>query len=412
MHYERAGKPMRQIAADLGVQYVLEGSVRKSGSDLRITTQLIDANQDAALWSETYSGNMDQIFEIQENVAGRIVKALKMRLTPAEKRTLRHRATENTEAYQLYLKGRFFWNKRSKDSLQKAIQYFEEAISKDARYALAWAGIADAYNLLSDYGNVPRKETYPKAKAAVQKALEFDSKLAEAHTSLALLLMINEFDWLNSETEFKRAIDLDPNYATAHHWYADWLLYQGKTREAIQEISRAVDLDPFSPAVLKDKGLVYYYARDYDAAIEHANMVLELDAGFASAHRLLSLAYQGKGMFAEAIAENERWGNQSGDELEASVTLAQVYAVAGRRSEALALVNVVSSEKLSSGSLMRGVALVYASLTENDLAFAWLEKAYELKAESLCTMKTDPKLDGLRSDRRFHSLLKKVGLDL
>ena len=410
MYYDRTGKTMKQIADELGVQYVLEGSVRKHGSDLRITTQLIDANQGVYLWAEKYGGTMDQVFDIQENVAARIVKALKMRLTPDEKRNLKRRATQNTEAYQLYLKGRFFWNKRSSDGLLKAIRYFEEAIEKDARYALAWAGIADSYNLLSEYESVPRRETYPKARAAAEKALKIDNRLAEAHTSLALLIMLDELDWTNAEKEFKLAMNLNPNYATSHHWYSEWLMFNGKIDEAIREISKAAELDPLSPAILKDQGMTLYYARDYDGAIEYARKTLELDPNFTSVHRLLSLAYQGKQMFSEAMDENQQWGELTGNRVESSIALAQIHAAAGRKTEALELIERLDPQTLSVGNLLRGIGLVYAALGEDDLAFEWLEKSHVIRAESLCSLKVDPKVDRLRTDPRFASLLKKVGL--
>jgi serine/threonine protein kinase/Tfp pilus assembly protein PilF len=410
MHYERAGKSMRQIAAELGVQYVLEGSVRKHGSDVRITTQLVDADQDASLWGETYNGTMDQIFDIQENVAARIVKALRVRLTPDEKRNLRRRATENTEAYQLYLKGRFFWSKRSAEALRTAIRYFEQAIEKDPRYALAWAGIADSYNLLSQSVGMSKEDTYPRARAAVEKALELDDQLAEAHTSLASLLMLNEWDWQNAEKHFKFALSLKANYATTHHWYAEWLSFMGRMEEALEQISRAAELDPLSPAILKDKGMLLYYARDYSGAIAHAKKSLELDPHFSLAHRLLSLAYLGKGMFTEAVEENQRWGEMTGNEIEASVALAHCHAAAGNREAALALIENLDPKTLTSGNLCRGLALVYAALGEIDLAFAWLEGAYERRAEALCNTRTDPKLDRLREDPRFAELLKRIGL--
>jgi len=411
MHYERSGKPMKQIAAELGVQYVLEGSVRKSGSDLRITTQLIDAVQDVSLWAEKYTGTMDQIFDFQEHVAARIVKGLKMRLTPIERRNLKRRATENTEAYQLYLRGRFFWNKRSKDGVETAIRYFEEAIQRDANYAHAWAGLADSYDLLTEYEPLLRKELYPKARTAVDKALKIDNRLAEAHASLALLIMLDELDWRNSEKEYKLAISLDPGYATAHHWYGQWLMFNGKMGESLREIAKAAELDPLSPAILKDQGLTLYYARDYDGAIEYARKSLELDPNFAAAHRLLSLAYQGKGSFSEAIAENQRWGEMTGNDLEASIALAQCYAASGKRSDALKLIDNLKPETLSTGNLVRGIALVYALLGENDLAFTWFEKAYDKKAESLSSLKIDPKVDRIRADPRFTALLRKVGLE-
>ena len=411
MQYNRQGKTMKQIASDLAVQYILEGSVRKQGSDLRITTQLVDASQDVYLWSEKYRGTMKDIFDIQETVAAKIVKALKVRLTPHEKKTLKRRSTENTEAYQLYLKGRFFWNKRNKTALETAIRYFEQAIQKDSQYALAWAGLADSYILISEYGHGTRKETYPKAKAAVEKALAIDDQLAEAHTSLASLMMLDEWDWSNAGEEFKLAIQLKPNYATAHHWFAEWLIYAGRVEEAIRESIQAVLLDPLSPAILKDNGMTFYYARQYNAAIDEAKKTLELDPHFASAHRLLSLAYQGKGMFSEAIMENQEWERAGANRTDVILAFAQLLAASGKRDEALNILMNLTSEQISDGNYFRGMALAYSALGEYDIAFQWFERAYECRAISLYSIKVDPKLDQIRSDPRFNTLLKKVGLE-
>ena len=219
MRYRGQDKNLKQIAQELHASYVLEGSVRKSGQDLRITAQLIDARQDVSLWSETYRGSLDDIFEIQEKVAGRILRGLKVRLSPDEKSRLKKRSTVDNEAYQLYLQGRHLWNRRTEEGLRAAIRHFEKAIERDPQYSLAWAGIADSYNLLATYGGVHRKDLYQKGKAAVMRALAIDDRLAEAHTSLAMLLMLDEWDWKNSEKEFKLAISLQPHYATAHHWY-------------------------------------------------------------------------------------------------------------------------------------------------------------------------------------------------
>src|SRR5258705_27491 len=273
-----------------------------------ITAELIDSLHDVYLWAETYRRTMEDIFDIQEKVAAEIVQALQLRLSPDEEQILKKRFTENTGAYQLYLQGRFFWNKRSQEGLKTAIRYFEKAIEKDPQYALAWAGIADSYTLLGEYGNIPRKELYPKAEAAVNKALEIDNRLAEVHTSLASLLMLSKWDWVNSENGFKLALGLNPNYATAHHWYSQWFLSMGRLEESLRMISRAAELDPVSQAILKDQGLALYYNRQYDNAIEIARKALELDPNYAAAHRLLSLAYQGKELFDEAIAENRNWG--------------------------------------------------------------------------------------------------------
>jgi serine/threonine-protein kinase len=410
-HYVKEGKTHKQTATDLGVQYLLEGSVRRQGRDLRITAQLIDGLRDVYVWSETYRGTMADIFDIQEKVAVEIVQALQLRLSPDEKQHLKKRFTENTGAYQSYLQGRFFWNKRSEQGLKTAIKYFEQAIENDPSYALAWAGIADSYSLLGEFGNIPRKELYPKARAAVNKALEIDNRLAEVHTSLASILMLREWDWVNSAKEFKLALELNPNYATAHHWYSQWFLDMGRLEESLRMISRAAELDPVSQAILKDKGLVLYYNRQYDEAIEMARKTLELDPNYAAAHRLLSLAYQGKEQFDEAIAENEKWGKLTGNRVETAITLAQLYAVSGQREEAQHLIDDVKRNKSVTEQIHRGLALVYAALGEIDLAFNCLEESYEQHEESILSLKVDPKMDPLRSDPRFLALLKKIGVE-
>jgi len=409
--YDRSEKTMKQIAADLSVQYILEGSVRKHGSDIRITTHLIDASQDTSLWSEKYGGTMKDIFDIQETVAAKIVKALRVRLTPREKKTLKRRSTENTAAYQLYLKGRFFWNKRNTPALETSIRYFKDAIRKDENYALAWTGLADAYSLLSEDSSFKREETYPKAREAVEKAIALDDQLAEAHASLASVMMLWEWDWDNAGKEFRRAIELKPNYATAHHWYSEWFLYTGRIPEAIEKISHASLLDPLSPAILKDKGMTLYYAGEYDAALEEGRKTLELDPGFAQGHRLLSLAYQGKKMFAEAFAENRKWEETGGTHLEALLAEAHLLAVTGEKAECLEIMKSVNPDEMDSGSAFRCMALVHAALGEPDRAFQWLEKAYALHAMPLFTLKIDPKFAPLRTDPRFSLLLKKIGLD-
>lgn len=410
MRYVKEGKTHKQTANDLGVQYLLEGSVRRYGSDLRITAQLVDAVRDEYIWSETYRGTMKDIFDIQEKVAAEIAQALQLRLSPDEKQNLKKRSTENTGAYQLYLQGRFFWNKRSEEGLKTAIRYFEEAIEKDPHYAVAWAGIADSYNLLGEYGNILRKDLYPKAKAAVNKALEIDNRLAEVHTSLASILMLSEWDWANSEKEFKLALELNPNYATAHHWYSQWFLNMGRLEESLQMISRAAELDPVSQAILKDKGLAFYYNRQYDEARELATKTLELDPNYAAAHRLLSLVYQGKELFEDAFVEHEKWAGFTGNTIEAAITLAQLYAVSGNIEEARRLVEGVERDKRVTQHINRGLALVYAALGETDIAFKYLEESYELREEALLSLKVDPKVDALRSDPRFTALLRKIGI--
>ncbi len=410
MKYKGTNKDIKTIGLETDSDYIMEGSVRKHGNNLRITAQFVHAVRDIHLWAETYSGTMDDIFDIQEKVSVKIVEALRMQLTHDEKDTLRKHYTDNTEAYQLYLQGRFFWKKRNEDGLKTAIRFFEKAIEKDPDYALAWAGLADTYSLMGEYTCISRRELFPKQMAAVQKALEIDNRLGEAHISLAVSLMLNEWDWKNSEKEFELGIELNPNYATGHHWYAELLMFIGKTEEALQEFSIAVELDPVSQGILKDKGIYYYYTRQYDKAIDMGLITLELDPNFVPAHRLLSLAYQGKEMFDEAIAENHRWGELTGNKAKTDVALAQIYAAAGRKNDAEKIMEKVEKDIILTGNDYRGVALVYVELAEYNMAFEWLEKSYKRHEESLCSLKIDPKMDPLRSDPRFDVLLKKIGL--
>jgi tetratricopeptide (TPR) repeat protein len=252
---------------------------------------------------------------------------------------------------------------------------------------------------------------YPKAREAVNKALEIDNRLAEVHTSLASILMLSEWDWANSEKEFKLALELNPNYATAHHWYSQWFLNMGRVEESLEMISRAAELDPVSQAILKDKGLALYYHRQYDEAIELATKTLELDPNYAAAHRLLSLVYQAKDMFDEAIVEHEKWAALTGNRVEAAVTLAQLYAASGQIEEARRLVEGVVGDKLATQHINRGLALVYAALGETDTAFEYLEESYNRREEAILSLKVDPKVDALRADPRFMALLKKIGIE-
>ena len=235
-----------------------------------------------------------------------------------------------TEAYQHYLKGRYFWRKRNEEDLKSAIVHFEKALEKDPGYALSWAGLADTYSVMGEYTNISRRVLFPKQMAAVNRALEIDNRLGEAHISLAISLMLNEWDWINSEKEFKLGIELSPNYATGHHWYGELLLFTGRTKEAFREIALAVELEPVSLGILKDKGIFHYYVGQYDQALNMGMMTLELDKSFAPAYRLLSLTYLGMRMFDEAIAENQRWGELTGNKVKTDIALAEIYAVAGQ----------------------------------------------------------------------------------
>ena len=409
MKYKGTDKDIRTIGRETGANYIMEGSVRSHKNKLRITAQFVDATRDLHLWADNFKGDLDDIFDIQENVAKQIAEALHLQLTKDERENLHKRFTGNMEAYQLYLQGRFFWNKRNKEGMLTAIRFFEKAIEKDPDYALAWAGIADTYNLLGEFTDQSRQELHPRAKTAAHKALEIDNHLAEAHISLAALLMINEWAWEQAESEFRIGLELNPNYATGHHWYSELLLFRGKTEEAIAEMLIAVELDPVSMAILKDLGITYYYSRQYDKGIESGLKALELDPTFIPAHRLLALCYTALGMYDEALQENERWGNAIYSATKAELGRAHILASAGRTDEAISLLNNIIHTQLG-GNDCRSIALVYAALGDADSAFEWLRRSIVLREEALSSILVDPKLDNLRSDPRMEEVVHAVGL--
>ena len=410
MKYKHTTKDTKTIGKETGADYIMEGSVRKAGNNLRITAQFIDACRDVHLWAQSFRGTLDDIFDIQEDVSVKIVEALRLQLSSQEKVTLQKRYTDNSAAYQLYLQGIFFWKKRNEVSLKSAVKHFERALELDPDYALAWAGIADTYSLMGEYTNISRRDLYKKQMEAVHKALEIDPQLAEAHVSLAISLMLNEWDWAGAEREFKMGLKLNPKYATGHHWYAELLLFRGRIEEAFKEISIAVDLDPVSQGILKDKGIFQYYLKQYDDAIKTALTTLELDPGFVPVHRLLSLIYTGKGMYEEAIRENKRWGELTGNKVKTDVSLAHILASAGRRDEARKIIEDTGVENMLSSNDYRGVALVYTALEDKEAAFEWLEKSFEKHEESLCSIGIDPKFDFIRNEPRFRELIKKIGV--
>ena len=410
MLYKATKKDLRTIGRETSVSHILEGSVRKHGNNLKITAQFIDAFHDMHLWAENYRGTTEDIFEIQEQVSTKIVEALRMQLSRDENIYFRKRYTENIEAYELYLQGRFYWKKRNETGLKVACSYFNKAIDKDPDYALAWAGLADTYSLLAEYTHISRQELFPKQRAAVDKALQIDDRLGEAHISLAILLMMNEWDWKNSEKEFKLGVELSPGYATGHHWYAEWLLFMGRIEDAHREISLAVELDPLSQGIMKDLGIHYYYTKQYDKAIETAMRTIELDPEFSPAYRLLSMSYERKGMYEKAIEENERWGKKTKNKNKFDIALAYLLALSDKKAESRKIISEPAIEKNIGANDHRSIALVYTALDEKDKAFEWLEKSYEHREESLCSLKIDHKFDSLRSDPRFDVLLKKIGL--
>ena len=326
------------VGNELGVQAVLTGRLVQRGDDtLSISLELVNARDNSHIWGDQYNTKLSEIIAMQGEMAKDISKNLRLKLTGEEKRRLTQRYTDNIAAYQLYLKGRYAWNKRTSEELKRSAEHFQQAIDLDPAYALAYAGLADSYNMLADYSVLPPKEAFPRAEAAATKALEMDDTLAEAHTSLGFVKMAYDGDWTGAEREFRRAIELNPNYATAHQWYASYLVMMSRFDESITEMKRAQTLDPLSRIINANLGLHYYYAREYDQAVEQIRKTINLDPDFGVAHFYLGRTYLQKGMYKEAIAEMQKARELSGEDPETIASLGHAYAVMGRRTDALAV---------------------------------------------------------------------------
>jgi serine/threonine protein kinase/Flp pilus assembly protein TadD len=399
----------QHVGRDLGVRAVLIGRVFQHGDKLIIGVELVDVVNDSQLWGERYNRKLSDILEVQEEIAKEISESLRFRLTAEEKRRLTKRYTENTKAYQLYLKGRYFWNKRSLDGLKKAIEYFNEAIEKDPTYALAYAGLADCHVILGIFGVLPPTEVMSKAKVASMNTLAIEDKLAEHHASLAYVRAFYEWDWSGAEREFERAIELKPNYAVAHHFYSFYLAAMGRLDEAIVAEKWAHELDPVSLIISTNIGMYLYYARQYDKAIEQLLNTLRMDVTFFPAHVFLGLAYEQKGMFEEAITELKKAINFSGGDLSLA-GLGHAYAVSGKRDEAQKLLKELSEQSQHRYVSPYHMAMISAGLGEKEQSFEWLDKACKDRSGWLVFIKVDPNLDGFRSDPRFTDLLLRIGL--
>jgi len=402
----REVEPQR-VGSELNARAVLTGRVMQRGDTLLIGTELMDVVKLSQLWGAQYNRKMADIFVLQEEIAREISEKLRLQLTGDERKRLTKRATGNKEAYQLYLKGRYWSEKSTPEGFNKAIEYFQQAIAKDPSYALAYSGLADCYTWLPALAFLPPKEAYPKAREAALKALEIDDTLAEAHTSLALVKAHHEWDWSGAEREFQRAIALNPDYAMAHQWYGWTLMMRGRFEESIAEAKQALELDPLSLYVNLLLGQVFYQARHYDQAIEQYGKALELHPNFFLPHSFLGVAYVHKSMYKEGIAELEKAVAISRSPV-SLMFLGRGYAAAGRRAEAqkvLDQLNEFSKEKYVPAFRR---AEIHAGLGENDRAFEWLEKAYE--EHFIIAIKVEPVYDPLRSDPRFADLLRRMNL--
>jgi serine/threonine protein kinase/Tfp pilus assembly protein PilF len=395
---------------ELGVRAVLTGRIMHRGDDLTISTELVDVRDNKQLWGEQYREKVSDLLSVQREIASKITGNLRLKLSGTEQSRVTKRYTENPEAYQLYLKGRFYWNKRTGEALKKSIEYFNQAIERDPNYALAYAGLADAYVLLPNYSGGSPQESFPKAKAAAKRALELDETLAEAHASLADALFLYDRNFLESNREFQRAIALNPNYATGHQWYGNtYLVRIGRFDEGIAEGKRAQELDPLSLIINTDLGENYLYARQYDKAIEQLRRTIEIDQSFYAAHYCLAEAYDMKGSLQEATLEYQK-ARQLNDDPWVLALLGHLFAAAGKRDEALKTLDQLKDISNQRYVSPYGFALVYAGLNEKDLAFQWLERSYKADESKITRLKVDPLLDNLRSDPRFSDVMRRVGL--
>jgi TolB-like protein/Tfp pilus assembly protein PilF len=406
--FKSSPENLPQIAHQLGVAHILEGSVQKANDQVRVNVQLINALTDAHLWAETYDRKLTDIFLVESEIAKTIAETLQAKLTGSEMAAMAKTPTADSEAHELYLKGRFFWNKRTGADFHKAIEYFNQAIAKDPNYAFAYVGLADSYLLLGNYGAAAPRDSIPQAKAAVQKALELDPTLGAAYATLAKIRTEHDFDFQQGFADYERSIQLSPNYANAHHWFAGALVAHARFDRAIAAEKRAVELDPLSLINNTDLGWSYLYARHYDEAIAQFRKTIEMDSHFYLAHYWLGEGLQLKGQLAEAIAEYRTAAELNDDPL-VLARLGQVYARAGQRDEAQKILVRLTEEAKSRYVPGYSFALVLTGLGDQEGAIDALERAYRNReGNDIYTIRVDPLLDDLRGHPRFEALAEQI----
>ena len=406
------GKDVSPVAAgkELKVPVVLTGRLVKRGDEFAISAELIDVRHDRQIWGSQYTRKVADIMAIQEQISREISEKLQLRLSGEQKQRMTRHATEDSEAYQMYLQGRYYWNKRTLEGVQQSIDFFQQAIQKDSKYALAYAGQADAYALLGDLNVLPAREVTPKVKAAASKALELDDTLGEAHTSLAFA-KFREWDWAGAEREFKRAIELNASYPTAHAWYGEYLMVLGRFDAALAEMNRANELNPLSPAINLALGTRFYYARQYPQAIEQCQKTLAMDGGFLAAHVFLGRAYLQKAAYAEGVAEFRKALQLSDGDTNELAALGLALASSHQEAEARKIVDQLKERSQQTYVQPMWVAVIYLALGNKDQAFDWIQKAYDDRSAWLVYLKVDPLFDGVRQDARFTDLLRRIGLN-
>ncbi len=408
-HYKGKEISPQTIGNELSVRAILNGRVIQRGDNLTLSLELVDAQTGNQIWGEQYNRKMMELVSLQSEIARDVSNKLRTKLTGAEQQQVAKNYTANTEAYQLYLQGRFYWNKRTDEGGKKAFEYFQQAIDKDPNYALAYIGLAETH-LLDRF-----PDRFVKASALALKALEIDPTLGEAHNVLAQIKESGEWNFAEAEKEYKRAIELNPNYATAYHWYAEFLAEMGRFDESFAMYKRALELDPLSLAISTDLGMAYYYARQYDRAIEHLKKLVELDPNYVRTHDYLAKVYEEKGMFEEAITEIEKLNALRGEDMQEFTRDKAKVEDALRKSGAKGYWQKIlefNKEGIQKGNSVYppDMAMLYARLGERDEAFRWLEKAYEERSVPLTRLKVSPEWDNIRSDPRFQELLRRIGL--
>jgi tetratricopeptide (TPR) repeat protein len=407
--YKGKDTDLQTIAKELNVEAILNGRVAQRGDQLTLSLELVDVQKNSVIWTEQYQRKQSDLVSLQSEIAKDVSTNLKAKLSGADETKVTKTATANPEAYQAYLKGRYYWNRRTAENLKKAIEQFKSATDRDPNYALAFVGLADCYAVLNEYAGTPTSETIPQSKVYAERALTIDGQLAEAHATLGI---VNEYSWQwgEAEKEFKRAIELNPNYPTAYHWYSILLKNVGRNDEAAAMIKRAQELDPLSSIIGVNVSRMYGLQNNHDASIENSLKVIELDPNFAPAYEYLALSYLKRGRNAEAIAAaekavdlNNRAGITLGD-------LGNVYAVVGKRAEAIDKIKELEEKYTRKEAIGQYIAAVYVGLGDKDKAFEWLEKDFQARNGKLGEIRWQIQFEPLRDDPRFKDLIKRIGL--
>lgn len=408
--FKRKDADPREVGRQLGVASILEGSVRRDGDRVRVSVRLVKTEDGSVLWAgETYERSINDLATLQDEITTQLATKLEAKLLGrAQASTPRH--SRDPEAYQLYLKGRFFWNKRTQDGIEKSIEFFHQAIARDQKYAMAYSALAESFVLQSLWGSTSSRESNSKARDAAEKAMVLDVTLAEPHVALALIKEQYDWDWIGAEREFQQALKLNPNYATAHQWYGEFLVFMGRTEESIKALRHAKELDPLSPIINTQVGYPYYCARQYDAAIVEFKNALELEPTFAPALNYLARSYQAKGMDDEAMSTFHKAVEHSGGSPVMKARLGWAYARIGKTVEARRILRELEDEAKTRYVAACLIASLHVALGDKEEAFAWLDKAFQERDVLLLTLNIESHLDPLRSDRRFQDLVRRVGL--